>query len=67
MNKNENRYKSHELSYHHIIPLEKARKPSIWLQLKNSFAKSDLSFEQWEDLETKRNRRPATLDQRARL
>ncbi len=42
-----------------LIPLEKAAKPSLWERLKLAFTKSDLSFEQWERLETKRYR-PST-------
>ncbi len=59
-----------ERSNHRLmIPLEKAVQPGLWARLTKGRGKStsDLSFEQWENLEQRRCCRPLDFDQKERL
>ena len=68
-NKITNLKKTEKSNHRLMIPLEKAVRPSLWARLMTGRPKptSDLSFEQWENLEQRRCCRPLDVEQRGRL
>lgn len=68
-NKIETLEKTEKPNHRLMIPLEKAVRPSLWKRMTKGRSKptSDLSFEQWENLEQRRFCRSFDVDQRGRL